>query len=64
MIDIIDQTRKLLEQLLETRDIKDKEVLEVSQKLDNIILQYYKLGYDDLELVLNDGAKVSIKKVI
>lgn len=64
MIDTIDQTRKLLEQLLETHDIKDKEVLEVSQKLDNIILQYYKLGYDDLELVLNDGAMVSIKKVI
>lgn len=38
----INETRTQLEFLLISHDLNDKKVVEVSQKLDKLILEYYK----------------------
>ncbi|OLS03451.1 aspartyl-phosphate phosphatase Spo0E family protein [Tissierella creatinophila] len=65
MLKEINKTRKLLEELLETHNIRDKKVVEVSQKLDSLILQYYILEYNDLKLNFRYEEEMSsIKKAI
>lgn len=54
MLDEINQMRKLLEKNLQTRGLKDRTVLEISKKLDRLILKYYNNQCDDQNNVLDD----------
>lgn len=64
MLEEIDRMRRLLEKLLETHDIKDKEVLEVSQKLDKLILRYHQTEYNDSKPNINDEEEIYFIKTV
>lgn len=65
MVEEIDKMREQLETLLKTHDINDEIVLEVSQKLDKLILQYYDIeGKDSKPDIKDQEEKYSIKRAI
>lgn len=65
MLDRINQMRMILESLLETHDLNDEVVVEFSQKLDELILEYYRQQNKDVNKSLEDNIqKTSIERVI
>lgn len=56
ILEKIDEMKVLLETLLKTHNLNDKSVVEVSQKLDKLILEHYKeenKGYLEQDKNLN-----------
>lgn len=65
VLDRINQMRMTLESLLKTHDLNDKVVIEVSQKLDELIVEYYRQQNKDVNKSLEDNIqKTSIERVI